>query len=395
MVSAPRWWLERSRAERFDVSLRWPLYGISCAEVLLALLITFGEREFRVAGVIVFLLVIVAHTTACVLLLRASIGVYLGGPLPDRRLLLIVGALTVVGYLAAALAFPGFAWAGDDTNVRIAVMLLLGGALTFALTPMLRLTTVMGVVVAGGVLTGLLSLHGGPGIAYVYSITFIAFTGRISVWTLRLGWEIDRSRAVTAQLAIAEERLRFARDLHDTLGRNLSLVAVQSELAAALATRGESGAADQMLDVRRIAHESLREMRAVVSGYRSTDLASELAGAQSVLRSAGVSCRVIGDGSGLAPATQAALGWVVREATTNVIHHSNATTCKIELDLAPEATTMRVENDGVGRDAGAAADKRGSGLVGLRERLEEVGGTLTVEGAGGRFVLVARLPVVS
>lgn len=395
MVSAPRWWLERSRAERFDVSLRWPLYGISCAEVLLALLITFGEREFRVAGVAVFLLVIVAHTTACVLLLRASIGVYLGGPVPDRRLLLIVGALTVLGYPAAALAFPGFAWAGDDTNVRIAVMLLLGGALTFALTPMLRLTTVMGVVVAGGVLTGLLSLHVGPGIAYVYSVSFIAFTGRISVWTLGLGWEIDRSRAVTAQLAIAEERLRFARDLHDTLGRNLSLVAVQSELAAALATRGESGAADQMLDVRRIAHESLREMRAVVSGYRSTDLASELAGAQSVLRSAGVSCRVIGDGSGLSPATQAALGWVVREATTNVIHHSNATTCKIELDLAPEATTMRVENDGVGRDAGAGADKRGSGLVGLRERLEEVGGTLTVEGAGGRFVLVARLPVVS
>jgi two-component system sensor histidine kinase DesK len=262
---------------------------------------------------------------------------------------------------------------------------------------MLRLTTLLVVALAGGVATGVVALELTPTIAYVYTVGFIAATCRISVWTLGLGWEIDRSRAVTAQLAIAEERLRFARDLHDTLGRNLSLVAVQSELAAALATRGEVGAAEQMLDVRRIAHESLREMRAVVSGYRSTDLASELAGAQSVLRSAGVSCRVIGDGSGLPPATQAALGWVVREATTNVIHHSNATTCKIELDVAPVEATLRVENDGVegGGLGSVVADERGSGLVGLRERLEEVGGTLKAEGAGGRFVLVARLPVVS
>jgi two-component system sensor histidine kinase DesK len=390
MVSAPRWWLERSRAERFDVSLRWPLYGIICAEFLVAVLLTFSEIELRVAGVVVFLAVIAAHTTANLLLLRASIGVYLGGPSVDRRLLVVVGALTVAGYPAAALAFPRFTWAGDDVELRMAVALLLGASVTFALTPMLQLTTLLGVVVAGGAIAGVLALHAGSALAYIYSVIFIAFTTRISVWTLGLGWEIDRSRAVTAQLAIAEERLRFARDLHDTLGRNLSLVAVQSELAAALATRGEPGAAEQMLDVRRIAHESLREMRAVVSGYRSTDLASELSGAQSVLRSAGVNCRVIGDGASLPPATQAALGWVVREATTNVIHHSNATSCKIELDLTADTTTLRIENDGVltlPRSTG------GSGLMGLRERLEEAGGSLTVEELGGRFTLVAQLPV--
>ena len=141
-----------------------------------------------------------------------------------------------------------------------------------------------------------------------------------------------------------------------------------------------------MLEVRQIAHDSLREMRAVVSGYRSTDLDSELAGAQSVLRSAGVSCRVIGDGSALPADTQTALGWVVREATTNVIRHSNATNCKIELDVNSEATTLRMENDGVARTA--PANRHGTGLVGLRERLVEVGGTLTVEEPPGRFVLV-------
>lgn len=103
---------------------------------------------------------------------------------------------------------------------------------------------------------------------------------------------------------------------------------------------------------------------------------------------------MIGDGSALPQSTQAALGWVVREAATNVIHHSNATTCRIELDLGSEATTLRVENDGVRSDASRGLGV-GTGLAGVRERLGEVGGTLSVEESPGRFVLVARLPAMS
>jgi two-component system sensor histidine kinase DesK len=147
-----------------------------------------------------------------------------------------------------------------------------------------------------------------------------------------------------------------------------------------------------MLDVRRIAHESLQEMRTVVSGYRATDLDTELAGAQSVLRSAGITCRVIGDGTGLPAATQTALGWVVREATTNVLRHSNATTCRIELETAGDAVVLRVANDGVR----TAVTRTGHGLVGLRERLMGVSGTLSVESRpDGWFVLTARLPGAS
>ncbi|WP_218190852.1 histidine kinase, partial [Pseudomonas sp. SID14000] len=109
---------------------------------------------------------------------------------------------------------------------------MLIGALTFALTPMLRWAPLLGVILAGAAVTGAWSLQLGPAIAYVSWAVLIVFTCRVSVWTLSLGWEIDRSRAVSAQLAIAEERLRFARDLHDTLRHNLSLVAVRSELAA-------------------------------------------------------------------------------------------------------------------------------------------------------------------
>jgi two-component system, NarL family, sensor histidine kinase DesK len=405
MVPVPRWWLERSRAERFDITLRWPLYGICCAEIPIAVLAVFSERQHRVLGVTVFLLVVAAHTAANIYLLRESLGRYLQGEQVSSRALIGPIALAVAGVLAAALAFPRFAWTGDS-DLRDGVILVLAGGLTFALTPMLGWMSLFGVMLAGTVLTAALAVQVAPGFAYLSTVAFIVFTCRISVWTLSLGWEIDRSREVSAQLAIAEERLRFARDLHDTLGHNLSLVAVRSELAAALATRGDATAADQMLDVRQIAHDSLREMRAVVSGYRATDLATELAGAQSVLRSAGVNCRVIGDGSALPPATQAALGWVVREGTTNVIQHSNATVCKIELDLSmPDVIFLRIENDGV-HAAGSADDgvpgtssadgggrTGGTGIAGLRERLGSLGGTLTVAGPPGRFILVVQLPV--
>jgi two-component system sensor histidine kinase DesK len=395
MVPVPRWWLRRSRAERFDITLRWPLYSLTCAELLLAALITIGQRGLLIPGAVLFLLVVAAHATADLLLLRAAINRYLTGAPVSGRLIAVPTALTLAGLLAADLAFPGFSWGGGDAELHILVSFVLIGGLTFALTPMLRWVPLLGVILAGAAVTAAWSLQLGPATAYAYWAGLLVFTCRVSVWTLSLGWEIDQSRAVSAQLAIAEERLRFARDLHDTLGHNLSLVAVRSELAAALATRGDATAADQMLDVRQIAHDSLREMRAVVSGYRATDLASELAGAQSVLRSAGVNCRVIGDGATLPPATQAALGWVVREGTTNVIQHSNATVCKIELDLSMgDVIFLRMENDGVSAPSDRPkTSEGGTGIAGLRERLGSLGGTLTVAAPPGRFVLVVQLPV--
>jgi len=378
MVSFTGWWRERSRAERFDISLRWPLYFVIGAEPVFALLLILSNsRPTSVLQAVLFLLVSVAHAVAGVMLVRASLSAYLHRQGPSKRLIGTAVILTTLGVVV----FP-------DHGVAL---LLLGGLLTLALSPLPPLAMLLGMVVLGTVVSGLVA-DPQTAFAYVYGVGVATLTGRVSAWMLGMGWELDRSRAISTQLAVAEERLRFSRDLHDTLGRNLSLVAVQSELAARLAARGDERAAEQMLAIRRIAHDSLREMRAVVDAYRSTDLSSELAGAQSVLRSAGISCRVIGDGSGLPDATQIALGWVVREATTNVIHHSDATTCKIELDAAgAHNVVLRMENDGV-RSARPTPGP-GTGLVGLGERLAEVGGTLTAEPQpGGRFLLQAQLP---
>jgi len=377
MVSVTGWWSRRSRAERFDISLRWPLYFVvACAPLIAVLLVLSKSQPTSTIRAVLFLLVSAAHGVVGVMLMRASLSAYLHSPGPSVRLLGTAVALTAAG--VALLPDHGVA------------LLLLGGLLTLALSPLPPLPLLLGLLVLGGVVAGLL---GGPQGAffYIYGVGIATVSGRVSAWMLGMGWELDRSRAVSTQLAVAEERLRFSRDLHDTLGRNLSLVAVQSELAARLAERGDESAAEQMLAVRRIAHESLREMRAVVDAYRSTDLNSELAGAQSVLRSTGINCRVIGDGSGLPDATQVALAWVVREATTNVIHHSDATSCKIELAAdGAQRVVLRMENDGV--RSGRNLDP-GNGLTGLRERLAEVGGTLPAEPQpGGRFLLQAQLP---
>ena len=284
-----------------------------------------------------------------------------------------------------------------------AVALLFCGALTAAATPLLRPRLLLGAVVLPAAVAGVLqAATDGPGgqaswaLVYLLYVGPVAVTYRLSVWYLAMMLELDRARDVQARLAVAEERLRFARDLHDVLGRNLALIAVNSELAARLVGRGRDGAVERMLQVHQTAQDSMRELREVVGGYRNADLDAELAGARSVLRSAGIGTRVIGDGTGLPPGAQAALGWVVREATTNIIRHSDPTTVTIELDVVQAAgptAVLRIENDGV-RPPAADAGGAGSGLLGLRERLAGLGGTISVQAVpGGRFLLLARLPL--
>jgi two-component system sensor histidine kinase DesK len=172
------------------------------------------------------------------------------------------------------------------------------------------------------------------------------------------------------------------------------VVALKSELAAQLAKRGRTEAADEMLAVRQLAHDLLTEVREVVRGYRMTDLDAELAGARSVLASAGVEAQMLTEGGGLPVDAQSTLGWVVREGTTNVLRHSDARSCTVSLRREDGSVVLAMENDGV-RDPGPSGPPRpGSGLIGLTERLTSQGGTVVAEHRpGGRFRLTARLPL--
>jgi two-component system sensor histidine kinase DesK len=179
------------------------------------------------------------------------------------------------------------------------------------------------------------------------------------------------------------------------MGRNLSAIAVKGQLAGELVRRGRPEAASELTDISRIAEESLREVRGVVGGYRAVDLAGELAGARSVLRAAGVACVVSGedDGAALPSRTQSTLGWVVRESVTNVLRHSRASSCSINLQTLAGTVELHVVNDGLAEPSTPGPAGWGNGLTGLGERLAESGGQLTAGQERDRFVLAATLPM--
>lgn len=388
---------------------RWTLYITSATlPILLLPGLLMGALAVPTTdpyGPAALVLVVAAQTIAGIALLRAGVTTMLGGPPPDRRLIAASIALTAGAIPVASWAVPATP-TGTDVPLIVLLAPLIGATLTTAFTPILSRRGVLAGIAIGAAVTGVwyaIAIDGHwpaplvPALVYAAAVGLCAAFYRVTEWTLVLVWQIDAARAVQARLAVAEERLRFARDVHDVLGRNLTLIAVTSELAAGLARRGESRAVDKMLEVRGLAHESAREVRELVAGYRATDLDTELAGARSVLRAAGITTRIIGDPTGLPESARTAFGWVLREAITNVIRHGDATACTIEIGLsrAPDATRdalLRVHNDGVG-----PADPRhraGHGLAGLGERLTALGGRLQAgPEPGGGFTVTARLPI--
>lgn len=320
---------------------------------------------------------------------------YLGHGTFPRRLLVAPAVLLGVGtaLLAALTAadtrsvFPLLL-----TDLPIALMIpyaLLVPARTFLLHCLGYAAAVVAFFAAAGV----------RGMELVAPLPMVVATGalmlitvRPGAWGLRNMWQAEEAKDVQARLAVAEERLRFGRDMHDVLGRNLAVIALKSELAVQLAERGRPEAVAQMIEVQRIARESQREVREVVRGYREADLAVELDGARGVLEAAGIDCTVTGTAARLPAGVQSALGWVVREATTNVLRHGNARSCAIRLAADGPAMTLVVENDGVPDRAPAAP---GSGLAGLRERLAPMGGTLEAARTGERFLLTVTVPLHS
>ncbi|MFJ5224626.1 sensor histidine kinase [Streptomyces sp. NPDC088400] len=338
-----------------------------------------------------------AHAVTQVPLSRAALRHYLGaGPRPDRLVALYTTLTVAMAALGCVLLGTGRIDDGDLEPYLFWLLMLYAGPSALALPRRAgaTLVAVVSVSIAGGsVAAGLagtrLALVVG---AAVFMAPIMAVAFRATGWGVRLVEELAAARQTQARLAVAEERLRFGRDLHDVLGRNLAVVALKSELAAQLARRGRPEAVDQILEVQVIAQESQREIRSVVRGYRTADLHTELAGARSVLEAAGIACRIeYGPAARLPDAVQAALGWVVREATTNVLRHAqDASCCTMSLRTAgPAAALLVMRNDG----ASDAPPGAGTGLTGLKERLTALSGTLTTERhPGGIFRLAAHIP---
>ncbi len=252
--------------------------------------------------------------------------------------------------------------------------------------------------VAVGWLTHLTRYEIGQGVVYVVVV------GAVTMSMVRFNQtsrELRSAREEIARLAVTNERLRIARDLHDLLGHNLSLIALKSELARRLLTVAPERAATEISDIETVARTTLQEVREAVASYRQPTLASELQGAQEILAAAGIAYRYEGDAEIIAtlPASiEAALSWVVREGVTNVIRHSRARHCTIRLNRSSNTVRVEVIDDGSGvpltvTSTGSLTGS-GNGLRGLSERVSALGGSCEVgPRKEGGFRLAVALPL--
>jgi two-component system sensor histidine kinase DesK len=339
---------------------------------------------------------------------QARVGVLLGllfltGPLLDllngslgaaHKAALVLGLGVFVALYLSLL--PPSAWLSrlgpEATMVAlgllpvIAIVLLLAGApssfaalfVYFVAAAGLRLPPRVGVAVT--LLTGLGAgiagwLHGdsrGAVAATVLTIVSIGVLmtafGRIA----RANRELRTTREELARLAVSEERLRIARDLHDLLGHSLSVIALKSELARKLLEREPKRAAAELDDIQSVTRTALAEVREAVQGYRRLALAEALESAQAALAAAGIDCELADADVALPADVDSVLAWAVREGTTNVIRHSGALHCAIRVRADADRAAVEIEDDG----SAARSTERGSGLNGLRERAQRLRGEL-------------------
>ncbi|MEU7751089.1 sensor histidine kinase [Micromonospora sp. NPDC049171] len=203
----------------------------------------------------------------------------------------------------------------------------------------------------------------------------------------RLVDELRRTQRELARSVVERERLRFAKDLHDLLGHTLSLVVVKAEVVRRLAPTDPLRAAAEAADIERIGRTALTEVREAVTGYREHSFARELDNARAVLADVGITVTVRGTGN-FDVDTDDAFGWVLREGVTNVLRHSRASRCDIEVDTDADGSVLTIRDNGVG-----GRPRFGNGLRGLSERLEQAGGTLRVGPAhGGGLLLTVGVP---
>lgn len=200
--------------------------------------------------------------------------------------------------------------------------------------------------------------------------------------------ELRAARDEIATLAVAEERARMARDLHDVLGHSLTTITVKAGLARRIleSSGDDQRAIAELRDVEQLSRAALGEVRSTVSGYRKASLAAELVGARVALQAAEVDADLPHAVDNVPAELQEPFAYVLREGVTNVIRHSNAKHCAVRLG----ESWIEVRDDGTM----VGSSSSGHGLAGLAERLAKVGGTLSAgPAAEGGFVVRASVPV--
>ncbi|HXV74930.1 MAG TPA: sensor histidine kinase [Candidatus Polarisedimenticolaceae bacterium] len=222
---------------------------------------------------------------------------------------------------------------------------------------------------------------------WIPGLVFSALIGGVNIHyaeAKRRNARLGLAHEEVERTATAAERERIARDLHDLLGHSLSVITLKSELAGKLIDRDPERARREITEIEQISRGAMAEVRKVVTGFRARQLGVELTHARLALASADVDLEVESSPYDLSPAQESVLALALREAVTNVVRHAGATRCTVRMRQERGEFRLVVQDDGRGGNASP-----GSGLRGMAERVEALGGTLERDGSNGMRLTVS------
>ncbi|GAA3437310.1 sensor histidine kinase [Kutzneria kofuensis] len=313
-------------------------------------------------------------------LVSYPIGTWLSGADRPRLKMWYVAVATALGLAAVWLDGPDYS-----------LLLIYALALGAIMLPRRAAIVVAGGITAVAFVASALS-PGGPDWGNL--ALMVALTIGITSFA-KVGGDLKAANQEVARLAVAEERARVARDVHDVLGHSLTTVTLKLGLIRRL-LETKPGEVERLIievgEAEQLSRQALSEVRATLSGYRSASLSAEVAGARAALASAGIAADLPRAVDNVLPQYQESFAYVLREGVTNVLRHSGATSCEVR--LGESWLEVRDNGSAVVEDAGASrVDGGGAGLTGLADRLAEIGGRIDAGPVpGGGFLLRASVP---
>ncbi len=292
---------------------------------------------------------------------------FLGYWVHGRKLVGVIAAMTLLGFITTPF-----------NNFGASLFIYAGAMVAFIdmnRPRLLYLGMYLAAVAAYGLLTGQ------PGWFYIPGVVIAGVVGGVNVHYAQV-WvsnsKIRMAQSEVEHLAKIAERERIARDLHDVLGHTLSVIALKSELASKLLERDPARAAQEIREVNDVARDALAQVRSAITGYRASGLSAEFEAMRKAFDTAGVTLTVEAEIVSLPPAHENTLALVLREASTNVLRHAHAKTCRVRLAHQNNVALLEIQDDGKGGEL-----REGNGLIGMRERIVALGGSLVRDGRAG------------
>ncbi len=377
-----------------------------------------------------------------VLLLSPAFRIVLHGPQTGLQWFQVTGALALTAiviwrFMSAPVADRRTQWLSVLSITSLALALFIAGGpnwlaivavsaavcARFSRTPALVIAIALVFSLTGLILAAVHHYESGNVVAVLLIAPLSALFAYSAAGRAETLSRLRRTRAELARAAVAEERLRIARDLHDLLGHSLSLITLKAELAGRVLSSDPDRAAKEISELESVARQSLADVRGAVAGFRQPDLAGELVAARQLLDAAGIAAKISSaETAGLPKEVDSVLAWAVREGATNVVRHSTATQVSITVTVELAAAVAEVRDNGqatpddggplraanavpaaltAGPDGRAALTLprpsfTGSGLAGLTERVRSLGGEIAAGAVSGHgFLLRVAIPIVA